>query len=258
MARALHIQNESTDPAGLFVDALERHGFTVDTLHPYAGDELPASLHGIDALVAGGGLVDTHQAGEHPWLAQEIELVREALARRTPYMGLCLGAQVLTEAAGGTVYRCHPHEIGWHEVELTPTAAGDALFDGLPRRFQAMQWHYYACRPSNGAVELMTNPVSLQALRVGDTAWGTQFHIEVTRPVLLTLAGDGRRRPGRERLSARAVPGVAGRAPRDPPAGGPHAGRTVRPVRYAASRLSSAAYSGRSARRSHQAAIAGY
>ena len=49
MARAVHIQNESTDPAGLFVDALERHGFTVDTLHPYAGDELPASLHGIDA-----------------------------------------------------------------------------------------------------------------------------------------------------------------------------------------------------------------
>ena len=66
-------------------------------------------------------------------------------------------------------------------MELTPAAAGDALFDGLPRRFQAMQWHYYACRPSNGAVELMTNPVSLQALRVGDAAWGTQFHIEVTR-----------------------------------------------------------------------------
>jgi GMP synthase (glutamine-hydrolysing) len=193
VARALHIQNESTDPAGLFVDALERHGFTVDTLHPYAGDELPASLHGVDALVAGGGLVDTHQAGEHPWLAQEIELVREALAQRTPFMGLCLGAQVLTEAAGGTVYRCEPHEIGWHEVELTPAAAEDALFEGLPRRFQAMQWHYYACRPGNGAVELMTNPVSLQALRVGDAAWGTQFHIEVTRPVLLTwleMGGD--------------------------------------------------------------------
>ena len=77
MARALHIQNESTDPAGLFVDALEQHGFTVDTLHPYAGDELPVSLDGIDALVAGGGLVDTHQAGEHPWLAREIELVQE-------------------------------------------------------------------------------------------------------------------------------------------------------------------------------------
>jgi len=135
--------------------------------------------------VAGGGLVDTHQAGEFPWIAREIQLVREALVRGTPFMGLCLGAQVLTEASGGSVYRCTPHEIGWHPVELTAAADGDALFDGLPAQFQAMQWHYYACRPGDGSVELMTNPVSLQALRVGDSAWGTQFHIEVTRPVLL-------------------------------------------------------------------------
>jgi len=186
VARALHIQNESTDPAGLFVDALEQHGFTVDTLHPYAGDELPASLDGIDALVAGGGLVDTHQAGEHPWLAREIELVREALERRTPYMGLCLGAQVLTEAAGGTVYRCEPHEIGWTPVELTPAGRDDPLFGGLPDSFLAMQWHFYACRvPENGA-ELMRNPVCTQALRVGEAAWGTQFHIEVNRTSLET------------------------------------------------------------------------
>jgi GMP synthase (glutamine-hydrolysing) len=183
--RALHVQNESTDPAGLFVEALERAGFAVETLHPYDGDALPKTLDGVDAVVAGGGLVDTHQAGEFPWIAREIQLVREALVRGTPFMGLCLGAQVLTEASGGSVYRCTPHEIGWHPVELTAAADGDALFDGLPAQFQAMQWHYYACRPGDGSVELMTNPVSLQALRVGDSAWGTQFHIEVTRPVLL-------------------------------------------------------------------------
>jgi GMP synthase (glutamine-hydrolysing) len=183
--RALHIQNESTDPAGLFVEALERAGFEVTTVHPYAGEDLPSTLDGVDAIVSGGGLVDTHQAGEFPWLMREIQLTREALVRGTPFMGLCLGAQVLTEAAGGTVYRCDPHEIGWHEVELLAAADGDPLFDGLPQRFQAMQWHYYACRPDNGIVELMRNPVSLQALRVGESAWGTQFHIEVTRPVLL-------------------------------------------------------------------------
>ena len=182
---ALHIQNESTDPAGLFVEALEHAGFEVRTLHPYAGDELPETLDGVDAVVSGGGLIDTHQAGEHPWLMREIQLTREALVRGTPFMGLCLGAQVLTEAAGGTVYRCQPHEIGWHEVELLDEAAGDPLFHDLPARFQAMQWHYYACRAADGITELMRNPVSLQALRVGDAAWGTQFHIEVTRPVLL-------------------------------------------------------------------------
>jgi GMP synthase-like glutamine amidotransferase len=182
---ALHIQNESTDPADLFIESLERAGFTVKTLHPYAGDELPETLDGIDAVISGGGLVDTHQAGEHPWLMREIQLTREALVRGTPFMGLCLGAQVLTEAAGGTVYRCHPHEIGWHEVELLDAAEGDPLFDGIPQRFQAMQWHYYACRPGEGMTQLMGNAVSLQALRVGESAWGTQFHIEVTRPMLL-------------------------------------------------------------------------
>jgi GMP synthase (glutamine-hydrolysing) len=190
---ALHFQNESIDPAVPFVEALEQRGFTVETLHPYAGDGLPETLDGIDAVVAGGGLVDTHQAGEHPWLAREIQLVREALVRGTPYMGLCLGAQVLTEAAGGTVYRSEPHEVGWHEVELLPAADDDLLFTGLPRRFQAMQWHYYACRPNGGMVELMGNPAALQAVRVGDAAWGTQFHIEVTRPVLmrwLDMGGD--------------------------------------------------------------------
>lgn len=191
--KALHIQNELTDPAVPFVEALEQRGFTVETLHPYAGDELPETLDGIDAVVAGGGLVDTHQAGEHPWLAREIQLVREALVRGTPYMGLCLGSQVLTEAAGGTVYRSEPHEVGWHEVELLPAADDDPLFTGLPRRFPAMQWHYYACRANGGMVELMRNPAALQAVRVGDAAWGTQFHIEVTRPVLmlwLDMGGD--------------------------------------------------------------------
>jgi len=185
MGRALHIQNESTDPAVPFVEALEEHGFEVQTLHPYRGDELPETLDGIDAVVAGGGLVDTHQAGEVPWLEREIQLVREALVRGTPYMGLCLGAQILTEAAGGTVYRSDPHEVGWHDVELLPAAGDDALFARLPERFPAMQWHYYACRPSEEMVLLARNPAAVQAVRVGDAAWGTQFHIEVTRDVLM-------------------------------------------------------------------------
>jgi len=183
--RALHIQNSPTDPAGPFTEALEARGFGVETLHPYDGDPLPETLDGVAAIVAGGGLVDIHEAGDYPWLAREIQLVREAIVRGVPFMGLCLGAQVLTAAAGGEVYRTDPHEIGWHAVELLPAAGGDPLFDGLPTPLTTMQWHYYGCRLNGEGVELMTNPVALQALRVGDRAWGTQFHIEATRPVLL-------------------------------------------------------------------------
>ena len=82
--RALHIQNEVTDPCVPFIEALEAHGFDVETVHSYAGEGLPGSLRGISAVVAGGGLVDTHQAEEYPWLAHEISLVAEAIETRAP------------------------------------------------------------------------------------------------------------------------------------------------------------------------------
>jgi GMP synthase-like glutamine amidotransferase len=197
--RALHIQNEVTDPCVPFIEALEAEGFDVETVHAYGDGRLPESLRGISAVVAGGGLVDTHQAGEHRWLAHEISLVAEAIETSTPYIGLCLGAQVLTEAAGGEVYRSDPHEVGWHEVELLPAADDDPLFGALPQRFTTMQWHYYACRPNGAATELATNSAALQALRVGECAWGTQFHIEATREVLLgwlEMGGDDLRANG--------------------------------------------------------------
>jgi len=185
MRRALHIQNEATDQAELFVDALRMAGVEVDVVHPYAGEDLPAGLTGYAALISGGGTVDTHQTAEHPWLVLEIELIREALRTAKPFMGLCLGAQLLTAAAHGEVYACEPNEVGWAPVELTEAAAHDPLFAGLPERFMAMQWHAYACRPPEGAVELVRNHVCTQALRVGHNAWGTQFHIEVTRGILM-------------------------------------------------------------------------
>ncbi len=184
--RVLHIQNEVTDPAVLFMEELTAAGCAIETVHAYAGEALPSSLQGFDGMVAGGGLVDTHQADEHVWLYQEMELIREAVRGGVPFMGLCLGAQLLAEATGGEVYRCEPHEIGWTPVELTPAAATDALFGGLPTPFEAMQWHFYACRVPPGGAELMRNGVCTQALRVGDAAWGTQFHIEVNRDSLMT------------------------------------------------------------------------
>ncbi len=184
--RVLHIQNEVTDPCVLFTEELEAKGMEVATVHAYAGERLPDTLDGYDGMVAGGGLVDTHQAEEHPWMQQEMRLIAEAVDRSVPFIGLCLGAQLLTEATGGEVYRCEPHEIGWTPVELAPAAAGDPLFGGLPESFLAMQWHFYACRVPEDGAELMRNPVCTQALRVGEAAWGTQFHIEVNRTSLET------------------------------------------------------------------------
>ena len=264
--RVLHIQNEVTDPCVLFTEELEAKGMEVATVHAYAGERLPDTLDGYDGMVAGGGLVDTHQAEEHPWMQQEMRLIAEAVDRSVPFIGLCLGAQLLTEATGGEVYRCEPHEIGWTPVELAPAAAGDPLFGGLPESFLAMQWHFYACRVPEDGAELMRNPVCTQALRVGEAAWGTQFHIEVNRTSLETWLAAAERRAGRERLSARGVPALArrgaARAHGDRPDAGAPAGRRHRAAREpgVAPRPSSSCstrYSGRASSRSSHARIAG-
>lgn len=185
--RALHIQNEASGPARIFVQALEERGFEVLTIDARL-DRLPESPEGFAAILSGGGTADTHQTAEHPWLIHEVALLRRAIEAGVPTMGLCLGAQLLTEAAGGTVYRCDPPEVGWFEVEAGPDAAADPVMGALPPRFMAMQWHLYACELPPTAAELARNAVCVQALRVGDAAWGTQFHIETTRAILESWA----------------------------------------------------------------------
>jgi GMP synthase (glutamine-hydrolysing) len=185
--RALHIINESSGPARVFVEALAERGFEIVTVSPLAG-ELPESPEGFAAILSGGGTADTHQTDEHPWLIHEVALLRRAIEAGVPTMGLCLGAQLLTEAAGGTVYRCDPPEVGWFEVEAGPEAGADPVMGALPPRFMAMQWHLYACELPGAAVELARNPACVQALRTGEAAWGTQFHIETTREILESWA----------------------------------------------------------------------
>ena len=185
--RALHIQNEASGPARLFVEELEGRGFEVVTIDARL-DRLPQSPEGFAAVLSGGGTADTHQTAEHPWLIHEVALLRRAIEAGVPTMGLCLGAQLLTEAAGGTVYRCDPPEVGWVEVEAGPEADTDPVMGALPPRFTAMQWHLYACELPPAAVEMARNAVCVQALRIGHAAWGTQFHIETTREILVSWA----------------------------------------------------------------------
>ena len=107
----------------------------------------------------------------------------ELLARGVPTLGVCLGAQLVSEAAGGSPRRAPEPEIGWVEVELTPEGRADPLLGALPERFEAFEWHSYEAGPPEGAVTLATSPVCIQAYRLtGARAWGIQFHAEVTRP----------------------------------------------------------------------------
>jgi GMP synthase (glutamine-hydrolysing) len=181
--RILHLVNSRGSGAELFLPPLLERGFDVVDVHA-AEERLPERLDGFDAVLMGGGTADVHQKDELPWMAQEVELARQAVRDGVPTLGLCLGAQILTEATGGVVRRSQPPEIGWHEVEARPQAADDPVFSALPQRFLAFQWHYYACAPNSHGELLAQNGVAPQAIRFAPLAWGTQFHIEVTREIL--------------------------------------------------------------------------
>jgi GMP synthase-like glutamine amidotransferase len=126
--------------------------------------------------------MNVDEEDRYPWLAAEKRLLQELLDRDTPLLGVCLGAQLVAEAAGAEVRRASEPEIGWYEVEVE--ASDDPVIGPLPDRFTAFGWHSYAFALPPGATALARSPVCLQAFRAGARAWGIQFHAEVTREIV--------------------------------------------------------------------------
>ena len=166
--------------AGVFGEAVEARGHVVEEWSLAWGTSLPRPLDAYGAVLVFGGAMHADQEGHHPWLRDENLFLQRLLDLHTPVLGICLGAQLLAKAAHADVGLAREPEIGWFPVELTEAAADDPVLSRMPERFDAFQWHYYAHSVPAGAVELARNDLCTQAFRLGDTAWGVQFHPEVT------------------------------------------------------------------------------
>jgi GMP synthase-like glutamine amidotransferase len=137
---------------------------------------------GFDALMIFGGSMHVDQNDEHPWLEPEKEFIRRELERGTPILGVCLGSQLLAEAAGAVPYRSEEPEIGWQAIEITEAGAADPVLGPLAPGAELFAWHHYVAPLPPGGVELARTPACVQAFRIdGKPAWGLQFHAEVTR-----------------------------------------------------------------------------
>jgi GMP synthase (glutamine-hydrolysing) len=166
--------------AGVFGDVVEQRGHGLDEWSLAWGTPLPRPLDSYGAVLVFGGAMHADQDDRHPWLRQENAFLQRLLHQRIPVLGVCLGVQLLAKAAGASVFRAEQPEVGWFEVELTDAGRDDRVFSGLPKRFEAFQWHYYSYGLPAGAVELARSERCTQAFRLGDSAWGIQFHAEVT------------------------------------------------------------------------------
>jgi GMP synthase-like glutamine amidotransferase len=178
--RALAIVHQANAGPGLFADTALARGWELDSWAIAAGDPAPADPLSFDAVMVFGGVVNADEAEQHPWLAEEKALLRTLLEAGTPMLGVCLGSQLLADAAGARVARAREPEIGWHEVTVSEAGALDPVIGPLAPRFSAFEWHSYGFPLPEGAAALAESAVCLQAFRLPPSTWGIQFHAEVT------------------------------------------------------------------------------
>jgi GMP synthase (glutamine-hydrolysing) len=144
------------------------------------GEPVPAAeLDRAAALVLMGGPMSAND--DQPWVRDELRLIERSIASQKPVLGVCLGAQLIAKALGARVYRNAVKEIGWGSVSWTEHAAGDALFHGLRSPQTVFQWHSETFDLPAGAIWLAASQACRhQAFRYADSAYGLQFHLEVT------------------------------------------------------------------------------
>jgi GMP synthase-like glutamine amidotransferase len=180
--RFLVFQHIDIEHPGIFRDFFAADGIAWDAVELDAGEKIPA-FDGYDALWVMGGPMDVWQEDEHPWFRAEKAAIRDAvLGRRMPFMGICLGHQLLGASVGGKVGKAAQAEVGILDVELTAAGRRDALFDGIADRFKALQWHGAEVQEAPpGATILAQSPLCrVQAMRIGSNAYGLQYHTELT------------------------------------------------------------------------------
>jgi GMP synthase (glutamine-hydrolysing) len=166
--------------AGVFGDVVTARGHLLEEWSLAWDTPLPRPLDAYGAILVFGGAMHADQDQHHPWLREENLFLERLLDLQRPALGICLGAQLLAKAAHAPVRPATESEIGWYPVELTKAAADDPLLGRLPQSFDAFQWHHYTYDVPAGAVELARSSICTQAFRLGEKAWGVQFHPEVT------------------------------------------------------------------------------
>ena len=181
--RVLAVVHHSNAAAGVFAEPARVAGHELVEWLPH--EQPPPAQDGFGAAIVFGGSMNVDEEESHPWLKDEKRFLGELLERGTPMLGVCLGSQLVAEAAGGEVREAERPEIGWHEIKLTPEGVADPLLGVMPERFESFQYHHYEWLPPPGAVTLARSANAFQAFRLRERpVWGLQFHPEVTEPDL--------------------------------------------------------------------------
>jgi len=180
MRKLLVFQHVATEPLGHLDPLLRESGVRIRYVNFGREPRAEPDIRRYDGLVVLGGPMNVDQADHLPHLRVEMAAIRDAMTLGRPVLGICLGAQLLAEAMGGVVHPNPVPEIGWYRLHTRPAAHGDRLLRHFEHRPNyVFQWHAYTFATPPGAVPLAwTRNCRNQAYRLGDHAWGLQFHLE--------------------------------------------------------------------------------
>jgi GMP synthase (glutamine-hydrolysing) len=177
-----HLEDRAS---GLVRGCLEQAGCAVLQIDKVDAEPLPA-VGSVSGIVSMGGRESATRVDEDAFLSSELELMARALEHEVPVLGLCLGAQLLAVAGGGRVSPIGRMVADWEPLSMSPEAAADPVFDALPDGLPVLKWHEDMIEAPPGATVLATAPGPGAAVyRIGQTAWGSQAHLEVTPRLLV-------------------------------------------------------------------------
>ncbi|MCZ4354409.1 type 1 glutamine amidotransferase [Roseovarius aestuarii] len=169
--------------------ALARDDATIVRLH--RGEIIP-DLALFDAMLVMGGPMDVWEEDTHPWLVAEKRAIANWVGTGRPYLGVCLGHQLLVEAMGGRCRKMDRPEVGVFPIQLSEAGLVAPIFTGLPNPLRVMQWHGVEADvlPADTTLLASNAACRAQAIRVGTRAWGVQFHPEIDEGLLSFWMGD--------------------------------------------------------------------
>jgi GMP synthase-like glutamine amidotransferase len=178
------LQHIKIEDPGFIKDLMLTDKVNLTTIELDEGEKIPHDLTKFDGMFCMGGPMDTYMEKKYQWLIEEKKRIKEfVIELKKPYLGFCLGCQLLGEVVGGKVVKSETAEIGIMDINFSKEKNSDNLFSRFPDRIKSLQWHSYEVRglEKNKDIKLLaSSPVTkYQIFKYQNHAYGIQFHIEI-------------------------------------------------------------------------------